>query len=933
MKKSIYVICLVLIFALAFSIMSFAVEEPVITATNKVYFDYSKSNDNNGLTPSTAKKTLSGATDILVGGGTAVATGKLYIGGNYTLPDLGGTLLITSVDGDTDYKNATPANNPSCAMKMYTNVTFTLQSDVIIDDIILFQETTTSNVIKVTNNSTLVIGENVVSIKSPHSQKDCYMSIEVEKGSTVIVKGGTFQRITGDGTIINTGATVIEGDAYILRMAAANALYTLGIIDDIDVDGVLGLVDAKVIIDNLTGYEDASFENSPVSEAEFLTELLKGLGVADVTTDNALAVAKAFGLADDATSAESFTRGRAFDICVKALDFTMDDTTLAEKLVANGSFSKKTLGYARRIALGEKIIVACVGDSITEGAGSTAVAKYSYPARLQELLGNGFEVVNCGKSGAYVMNLESQYNVKAEERPDLWYPATPKYETLMTSSPDIVIVMLGTNDARSMSEAAAEEVFIADYKKLIADIAALESDPEIYLSSMIPAVNSDMTHQGTFYTLPVAIKNIANELGLPYVDTSASLWKYYYAMLPYGDSVHPTDETYPALAVNFYNQVFGYNKELPAIEASKDNVVYLSSKGNYANGGTSLSDAVDTLGVAVAKLANSGGIIVVCDEVDVKRTHFVECGGEVTITSVYGGVDYRKTGAKLNISGIITLLSDVKLENVNIHATASSQCFNVGYNNFTVGDGVVCTQDEGVTPLSINAGYRLASGVISAETVSCHEDCTITVKSGTWDFVRGGNNRTDPLCPVGTVDKGAKLSIYISGGTFTHVGTLDVNTATGKNNVDGEVYMEISGGDFAGDVAAVCNVGTNKTSTPAAINGDITLKILGGTFGGRVALYHSDSAPRVSGNANLVVARTHDNVVDKNGYTSVEVIDVATLLGDSNNDGTLNLLDALRIVRHLTDSNVEIAALNADFDKDGELTVKDVLLLLKSFVN
>jgi len=45
----------------------------------------------------------------------------------------------------------------------------------------------------------------------------------------------------------------------------------------------------------------------------------------------------------------------------------------------------------------EPIKIACVGDSITQGAG--AKSGQSYPAQLQALLGDGYKVGNFGVSG------------------------------------------------------------------------------------------------------------------------------------------------------------------------------------------------------------------------------------------------------------------------------------------------------------------------------------------------------------------------------------------------------------------------------------------------------------------------------------------------------------------------------------------------------
>ncbi|MBQ9429016.1 MAG: hypothetical protein IJU41_05665, partial [Clostridia bacterium] len=655
MKRILYFVSLLSLIVIGvslFAVASFAADKPVLYSESKIYVDNNNGKDaNNGLSPATAKKLLSAAVGLLPDGGTVVASGKIAAG-TYTVPALGGTLLLTSNDGAVNYKNFNPANNPACAFKMSSGASVTFTSNVIIEDIILFQEASVSNVIYVKNGATLWIGENVSCIGSPNSQEPCYMSIVVEEGASVVVKSGIFQSITGAGTIVIDGATVIEAPVTQADIAAANALYSLEVIADCgDLGAEVTRAEAAQWIESMTGYTGATFSTALVGESAFLGQFLRALGYTDAA--DPVAQAYALGLTDHGTASDAFVRKDAYNILAKSLSAdTYAGDPVEDLLVENGVASARAIGFAKRIAAGEKITVVCVGDSITEGVGASAASKFSYPAQLQALLGNGFTVVNCGKSGAYVMNLESTYNVKAADRPDLWYPATAQYSTLMATDADVVIVMLGTNDARSMTAPPAEDVFAQDYKQLIADIAALPSHPEIYLSTTIPAVNADLTHQGTYYTLPARIRSIADELKLPLVDTSATLSAYYYAMLPYNDSVHPTDASYPALATNFYNEVFGHAKALPVLENAADDVVYLASTGSSTAGGTSPSDAVDRLAVAVAKLGKNGGTVVVCDAVDVGRSHLAPCGGEVVITSVFDDVDYRATnGAKLNIKG------------------------------------------------------------------------------------------------------------------------------------------------------------------------------------------------------------------------------------------------------------------------------------------
>ena len=927
MKKRILIITMFVLLAFsAFAVSVFAAEEPKLSSTVKAYISFNTGNNaNDGFSAAAAKKSLStltsnGVVSLLKDGGMLVVSGKMFVGGSYVFPELGSTLLITSNDGVTDYKNPLPENNPATSLKMADGATLTFTSDTIMDDILLFQEYKTSNTIIAASGCTLVIGENVQTKGSLLTAEPCYMSLHAAAGSTLIVKSGTYQKISGDGNIvIADGVTVLESDApraVDAKASAANALYALGLVkgyddsgSDFRLENSLSRVESIVQIVRFLGAEEQAlagnytvpFDDVPawavpyigyayangitsgrsatkfdpsgiVDEAQFLTLLLRAMEYSDSKGDflwsDPFALANKVGLIDRTEKAENFSRGDAFMACKNALaSKAKGGKTVADKLIAANVITEKAYGYAKRIADGETIVVACVGDSVTEGHSASDTSKYSYPAQLQKLLGQGFEVVNCGKSGAYVMQADSVYNAK-KDRTDLWYPNTAAYQKLKTLSPDIILVMLGTNDARSMTVPAAEEAFVSSYRSLIADIRSMASDAEIYLSTMIPAPNADITHEGTVYTLPRLLRGIAQDLGLPLIETGETLRDYYYVMLPYNDRVHPTDVSYPALAVNFYNEVFGHNTALPELPGASGDVVYVSAAGKRTNGGTSPSDAVDTLGLAVAMLREKGGTVVVCGPLETMELHLVACGGPVTVTSVYGGVDYRTKGARLSVKGAVTLGSALVLEELTVNGAASGKSINCNYHNFTVGAGVSCVGSD----ISINVGHRLGSGTILPEEVSCHADCTVQIESGKWWFIRGGNLRTSGGNPIGTVDKGAKVSIYICGGEFTATGT-NVNSASGMNSCDGEVYMEISGGKFAGDVYAVRSVGTNTTGQTATFSGNITLKITGGSFGANVGSYQAADAPKVGGNAVLTIAKNFSSLVKADGFTQVNILE------------------------------------------------------------
>jgi len=103
----------------------------------------------------------------------------------------------------------------------------------------------------------------------------------------------------------------------------------------------------------------------------------------------------------------------------------------------------KDLVCAQRSSFADSVKVACVGDSITAGVHSSSGA-HTYPAQLQSLLdkehGTGkFEVTNLGACGSTMQkNADSPY----------W--KRPQYPALTGAKWDIVIIMLGTNDAKDL---------------------------------------------------------------------------------------------------------------------------------------------------------------------------------------------------------------------------------------------------------------------------------------------------------------------------------------------------------------------------------------------------------------------------------------------------------------------------------------------------
>ncbi len=129
----------------------------------------------------------------------------------------------------------------------------------------------------------------------------------------------------------------------------------------------------------------------------------------------------------------------------------------------------------------EKMRIACVGNSITFGAGIENRDKNSYPAQLADLLGPEYEVGNFGISGATLL-----------KKGNLPYWNTKGYEQALKFKPDLVYIKLGTNDSKPVNRIFLKE-FIQDYKDLIASFQQLESHPKVVLLLPVPVFSTDTT--------------------------------------------------------------------------------------------------------------------------------------------------------------------------------------------------------------------------------------------------------------------------------------------------------------------------------------------------------------------------------------------------------------------------------------------------------
>lgn len=116
--------------------------------------------------------------------------------------------------------------------------------------------------------------------------------------------------------------------------------------------------------------------------------------------------------------------------------------------------------------------IACIGDSITWGFTLLNPWKQSYPALLQERLGQAYEVRNFGYNDAAV-RFDS----------DMPYVKKKVYQESLAWQPDLVLIMLGSNDTKKHNW--DPEIFRRDYRTLVESYVKLPSHPRVVLIAPI----------------------------------------------------------------------------------------------------------------------------------------------------------------------------------------------------------------------------------------------------------------------------------------------------------------------------------------------------------------------------------------------------------------------------------------------------------------
>ncbi len=246
----------------------------------------------------------------------------------------------------------------------------------------------------------------------------------------------------------------------------------------------------------------------------------------------------------------------------------------------------------------------------------------------------------------------------------------------------------------------------------------------------------------------------------------------------------------------------------PLFSATASQTAAYVRDGGSGNG-SSPQNAAPTLAAAYAMLPE-GGTIVLCGPVSItENTAMPASTRAYTLTSVYGGTDYREAGAELRLSGNIGFYAPTTLEKINIRAEKSPIWISFNGSTARIGAEILCTLAPNATTYpSLVGGTRRNDFAISG--------ANLTVESGSWYQVYGANTAAADFPNLST-------ALVVTGGDF-----YSRVCAMGAGNQTGSGTLTVRGGNFYGGVYGLASLATET------FDGHIKINLEGGSFYGKI---------------------------------------------------------------------------------------------------
>ncbi|MGD9200531.1 MAG: GDSL-type esterase/lipase family protein [Chitinispirillia bacterium] len=210
-----------------------------------------------------------------------------------------------------------------------------------------------------------------------------------------------------------------------------------------------------------------------------------------------------------------------------------------------------------------KTVLVCVGNSITERIPDSGG---NYVTQLTQILGYEYEVINFGVSGRTM-----------SKKGDFPYWKEEYFKEIFSMKPDIITIMLGTNDARICNWKVCKEYFKEDAQAMVDSILTISPKPSLLLALPPPAffgkysIKGDLSIKGEFIEeLVPMLREVAEKSGVHVIDAHTPMDSSGY----FADGLHPNLEGHTLLANIFFESL--------TIITSISNKMVISIQNNHS---------------------------------------------------------------------------------------------------------------------------------------------------------------------------------------------------------------------------------------------------------------------------------------------------------------------------------------------------------------
>ena len=517
---------------------------------------------------------------------------------------------------------------------------------------------------------------------------------------------------------------------------------------------------------------------------------------------------------------------------VKAYSGSTNSAKLVYPASSNAIYKRFDLVNNEKKTYTEPLRIACVGDSITQGYGTTASSETdSYPAQLLTYLsgaegkarigGRDVIVANYGCSSTRVMDYGRQCY-----RDMLAFPISSE-----ETDADIVIIGLGTNDSGYASTIISQhEHFKDDYETLLTAYGKCADTDNIFGTTAIYRNNRD----GMFSLGAINVRSMQKEVisALAANDNRYACIDLYALTLDIAlegkllssDLLHPDTAGYTLYMQTVADAIIDGKRTVEGFELED---IYVSADGSN-NSECTQENPTNNLAIAFARAADNSTLHV-SGRLNVTLPGDLYClfTPKVESFSIIGETD----DAAIVISGkLVQIMSDFTADKIELSTTAANSIMiQLGYNNVTLGKDFK-TLESNVALLA--GGYVSFKGTIKdnyytlPEYVSSDKDCVINVNGGTYKYIVGGNYMYYGDSKIGTYSGDMTFNI----GEGVNVLYHSYNSAAGMNYVTGSITMNVGSWASGKDVRDY----SLRTDTPASAyepvnnTGTVTVNVASG---------------------------------------------------------------------------------------------------------